>query len=366
MIVYVFIIFLLLILSFVYDFSKASKGKSGWGYIVLIILILLAGFRGDIGNDTMAYHRWYDSLSSNPILAIRDSRFEPLFVLLCSFARSINCSWLLVQLFLATWINCYIFSFIKKYGRLLFLPILLYFISVYYFLNCEEIRGAVSFGFVLISLPYIEKKKYLKFILFVLLGCGFHYSCALFLILPFIPNMFKNKLLLSLVLIGGFWGAQILQAKFGVYALIIDNLLGIETVSSYVDSDYLDASGKSLKNLINIFITGVIFPLLSYSISKQKSESIRKAFTLYLLCVIGSMALPLFYRYNHQLSIINIVVLCMAISKALLTKRIFLKFTIALCFLIFTYVSLSVYLSYNSFLQGYFYDNFIPYSIYNF
>lgn len=366
MMAYLFIIFLLLILSLEFDFQGATKKKNNWGYFALILLILLAGFRGDIGNDTMVYHRWYDSLSTNLGVTIRDSRFEPLFVICCCLAKSLGFSWLVVQLLIATWINYYIFSFIRRYCNMLFLPLFLYFISMFYFLNCEELRGAIGFGFILMGLPYIEQNNYFKYFLMVLIGCGFHYGNALFIILPFIPNVFKNKLLLAIVLGVSFIGANVLQTKFGMYAMLIDRFLGVDTVSSYADGDYIDASGKSIMNLINIFITGVFFPLMAYFISRQKNKSLEKIFVFYMFCIIGSMALPLFYRYNHQLAIVGNVTLCLALSTSFKTKKILPKLVVVLCLLISIYGSISTYLTYNSFLDGYFYENFTPYTIYDF
>jgi hypothetical protein len=237
-------------------------------------------------------------------------------------------------------------------------------ISTFYYLNCEEIRGAIAFGFVLISLPYLEKKQFVKYLIMVLIGCGFHYSNAIFLILPIIPNIFKNKFILIIGLGFCFIGANILQAKFGVYALLIDGLLGVDTVSSYADGDYVDGSGKSLINLINIFITGVLLPLFALYISSQQNKTLSKIFFIYLLCIIGSMVLPLFYRFNHQLSIVCIVVLCRAINSPSVPYKNLKKFILVMCFLIFVYGSISNYLIYNSFLNGYFYENFIPYKIY--
>lgn len=366
MIAYLFIIILLLCLSLKFDFKGTTKKRDSWGYFALVLLILLAGFRGDIGNDTIVYHRWYDFLSTNIGASIRDSRFEPLFVICCCLAKSIGCSWLVVQLLIAAWINYYMFSFIRRYCSMLFLPLLLYFISMFYFLNCEELRGAIGFGFILMGLPYIEQKNYFKYFLMVLIGCGFHYGNALFIILPFIPNIFKSKILLVIVLGIGFIGANILQARFGMYAMLIDSFLGVDTVSSYADGDYTDASGKSIMNLINIFITGVFFPLLAYLISKQDNKSLEKIFIFYIFCIIGSMALPLFYRYNHQLAIVGNVTLCLALSTAFKTKNILPKLVVVLCLLISIYGSISTYLTYNSFLDGYFYENFIPYTIYDF
>lgn len=365
MIVYILIIILLLLLSLKYDFRTSSKGKERWGAFVLFVFIFLSGFRGDIGGDTMVYHQWYDSLGDNLIYEINNTRFEPLFVLCCSLLKIFGCSWLIIQIVLAIWINYYMYRYIRKYTNLLFLPLLLYFLAAFYYLNCEEIRGAIAFGFVLMALPYLERRKYMKYCMLVLIGCGFHYSNALFLILPFVPNIFKNKLVLGVVLGICFIGANFLQTRFGVLAMLIDGFLGVDTVSSYIDGDYADASGKLLMNLVNIFAIGVFFPLLSYFISKNTSTSINKIFFLYIFCIIGSMALPLFYRYNHQLSIVYVVVLCRALDRVSLTHKLLPRFVVGVCLILLIYSSITNYISYNSFLDGYFYENFVPYTVYD-
>ena len=366
MTIYIITIILLLILSFAYDFRCSNRGKKTWGYIAIVFLILIAGFRDDIGNDTMVYHQWYKFLSNNPITALKESRFEPLFILCCVIAKNLGLSWLILQIIFATWINYSIFIFIRKYTNAIFLSLLLYFISIYYFLNCEEIRAAIAFCFVLIALSHIKQNNYLKFSILVIIGCGFHYSNALYLILPFIPNLFKNKLRLAIILLIIFLGANVLYAYFGVYSVLIDSVLGIETMSSYIDSDYLNGTGKSILNLINIFITSVLFPVLCYYISRQSDKSLDNIFFIYLFCIIGSMFLILFYRFNHQLSIVSIIVLCRAISTASISSKIIPKLIATMSILIFIYVSISVYINYNSYLDGYFYENFIPYKLYEF
>lgn len=366
MTIYIIIILLLLFFSFAYDFRSSKRGKRTCEYIALVFLILIAGFRDDIGNDTMVYHQWYNFLSTNPTAALNASRFEPLFVLLCVFAKNLGLSWLSLQIIFAVWINYSIFSFIRRYTNASFLSLLLYFISVYYFLNCEEIRGAIAFCFVLTALPYIDKKNYLRFIILVIIGCGFHYSNALYLILPFIPNLLTNKLRLAVILVISLFATTSLYTYFGVYSRLIDSFLGIETMSSYTDSDYLNASNKSISNIINIIITGVLFPVLCYYISRINEKSLDNIFIMYLLCTIGAIFLVIIYRFNHQLSIVSIIVLCRAINTASKSSGFLPKIIIAMYFLIFIYASIGVYMNYNSFLDGYFYENFIPYKIYEF
>ena len=158
--VYIIIFALLVVLSLVYDFNVKKQGSDGFYYLMLALIVALVGFRGDIGSDTITYHSWFNSLPTDFVKAINYNRFEPLFVLVSVIIKWIFGSWMAAQIIYAFILNASVFWFIKKHTDFKFLAVLLYFISSFYFLNCEEMRQATGFAFVLMASEYLGKSKF--------------------------------------------------------------------------------------------------------------------------------------------------------------------------------------------------------------
>lgn len=369
MTIYIIIVVLLLFLSYKYDYKRPQINSGGWYLVVMLIFVLLAGIRGDVGNDTTVYHSWYNFLPDSFSNASNLSRFEPLFLLICVFFKKLGCGWIIPQIFFAGVINIMIFRTISKYTTYKFLGVLLYFFLGFYFLNCEELRQAVGFAIILYGAQYVDRKgKIWRYFLIVLIACGFHYASALFLIVPFLPNLFKKKIILASALLLSFSAAVVLRSNFSSVAQIIDSLLSIDTVSSYSDSVYLDVVNRSLANYLNVFFIQILLPLLVFYISREKGNEIdySKWFLLYLFVAVASIALTLFYRYSHLLSLFYVIAICRAFQTVVSDKsNLKLKLILVIALLSTSYSTYKTYTKPTSFLDNQaFYENFIPYEIY--
>lgn len=369
MAVYIILLTLLLLLSYQYDFKHPQANSSGWYKVVLVIFILLAGFRGDIGHDTTVYHSWYNYLPDNFSDASKMSRFEPLFLYVCVLFKKVGCAWIIPQIIFAGIINYFIFRTISKYTNFKFLGVLLYFLISFYYLNCEEIRQAIGFAIVLYGVQYVdEKEKLWKYIMIVLIASGFHYGSALFIVVPLLPNLFKNKLYLASALLVSFSAVVLLRSNFSSYALMIDYLLSIDTVSSYNDSIYLEEVNRSLLNYVNILVIQIISPLLAFYISRTygAEKDYGKWFLLYLFVAVASIALTLFYRYGHLMSLFYVITICRALQTVSTNKsNLMPKLIISLILLTAGYSTYNTYTKPTSFLENKaFYENFIPYETY--
>lgn len=365
MLIYILIIILIAILSIIYDKKEYSSAKTIWFYAVLIILICLAGFRGDIGTDTMTYRNWFDQL---PPLAqmssqtIANIRFEPLFVIICSFCKSISSEWLLPQLLFSAYINCTILIFIKRNTSKVFLAILLYFLSTFYVLNCEEIRQALSFSFVLIGFQWWKKKKSIWYYYIpAIIAIGFHSSALVFLFLPLMPDLFSRPLFLAISCILVF----VLAALFrdNMYASVaffgIDYLT--ELASAYEGDALSGQAVQTMMNTINRIVVSVVIPIFYYYISRSVKSNYYQLFLFYLFSAIANIQMILFYRFIHILQIIAIIVLMNGLLKA--NRRY--KFFLVIILILYSYSTIynSIFL-YDSFYEQYKYELFIPYKVY--
>ncbi len=365
MLIYILIIILIAILALVYDNKEYSKAKDRWFYVVLFILICLAGFRGDIGTDTIKYHNWFDSLPPLGQLSgqtLASTRFEPIFVILCSLCKSIYSEWLLPQLLFATFINCTILTFIKQNTSKVFLAVLLYFITTFYVLNCEEIRQALSFSFILIGFQWWNKKKSIWYYYIpAIIAIGFHSSAIVFLLLPFIPNLFEKPLYLVASCILVFVFAALFRDNMYVSVAFFGVDYFTEQASHYSGSDYAIQATQSVINTINRIILGVALPMVFYFLSKNPKNNYYHLFLYYCFFFIANIQMTLFYRFVHLLQFIVIIVL----MNGLATSRRNYKYLLILLLILYSYTSISNnILGYVSTLDQYRYELFIPYQVY--
>lgn len=363
--VYIIIFALLVVLSLVYDFNVKKQGSDGFYYLMLALIVALAGFRGDIGSDTITYHSWFNSLPTDFVKAINYNRFEPLFVLVSVIIKWIFGSWMAAQIIYAFILNASVFWFIKKHTDFKFLAVLLYFISSFYFLNCEEMRQATGFAFVLMASEYLGKSKFnWKYFALILVATGFHYGSLFFILLPFLPNVFDKKILTFSILLLAYIAVGFLRNNFEYFAILLDTLLNTSTVSGYTDGSYVEMANRTIMNYINLLITNIVIPMCLFYIGKERSEHMYKWLFLSLIVSIGAIAMTLFYRYSHLLSIPSCVIICIACEKAFTkhSSSLFIKSFVILAVLINIYTAFSTYTRENDFLGISFSENFIPYT----
>lgn len=362
--IYILIIILISLLALKYDGKAYSRVKNRWFYTILLILIFLSGFRGDIGRDTMVYHNWYENL--HPIDKMTTSilnqiRFEPFFTICCSICKYISDEWLFPQFLFSILINYPIFIFIKKNTTYCFLAVLLYFLTTFYVLNCEEIRQAISFSLIIIGFLLWKSKSIYYYYIFAIISIGFHYSAIVFLFLPFLPNLFTRPktLFISFILV------------FIVAALFRDNMyvavtsLGMDYFTDqayqYSGSDYVGKAVYSIQNTINRIILGVALPLFFYFMSKKEDKNYFQLFLFYLFFFIANIQMTLFYRYVHSLQIVLIV----ALMNGLVVEKIKYRFFMILLLGLYSYTAISdAILGYESIIDQYRYELFVPYKVY--
>lgn len=82
---------------------------------------------------------------------------------------------------------------IEKYSKNFTFSIILFMFGGMYLFSLAGIKQAMATGVVLISLPYLFKKKYVKYYMGCLVAIGFHTYSIFFLILPLLGSEIFNK-----------------------------------------------------------------------------------------------------------------------------------------------------------------------------
>lgn len=263
--IYAFIITLILICVFLYDFVGIDLFKDLSYYILLIMLILIAGFRYKVGGDTYNYMLVYDILPNISELVAGASdvgflKLQPFWLLLTAIARSINEDFLVLQIIHAIIVNVAIFYFIKTNTKYIFTSVFFYSVIYYPYFNFEIMRESLAVVTFLLSLKYYLSSRWFYYYILCFIAFMFHLSAIILFFLPLINNINIDLKKISLVFILG-----VIFNKFFsnfILSLLFDSRL-VAAVQEYSEYTY------SLWGLIYILLFLVLYPWLILKISKN-------------------------------------------------------------------------------------------------
>ena len=254
--------------------------------LICVYLILLAGFRYKLGEDTFQYLRDYEKL--HPItnlsaadFSFRRSRFAPGFILVFSFFKMLSPEMVYFQLFQAGVVNTIMFYFLYKNCKNIFFGATIYFVFLYILLNFQQMREALAVSIFLLSWPLFRDNKWIKWYLASLLAFSFHLSAIIMFFLPLIclpgvRNLFifgrRTWLILACVVIIGF---AIYQTFFKYLELLAFTDKMQDRAEVYSKHAFGGALGD-IKMVISTLIEYAIYPLLVLYIlySNKKNNGI--------------------------------------------------------------------------------------------
>lgn len=176
------------------------------GGIAALMLIGIAGLRYETGGDWPTYMILFDSFPSFSRLIgcpaeFKDINVEEGFVLLCALVKSLGGT---VQhlFFVVTTINIMlIVCALPKYTKYPVVALLCYYGILYFQLEMIYIRQATAVALCFFALQYIEPRKFIRYMVVILLACSFHRVAALMIPLYFFLNR-KLPVWLYLAVIG--------------------------------------------------------------------------------------------------------------------------------------------------------------------
>lgn len=161
--------------------------------LAAIMLICIAGLRYETGGDwdtyTMLFNHFptFSQLIGRPAV-FADVPVEEGFVLLSAFIKSLGGT---VQhlFFVVTFINITLIACAaRKYTKYPVVALLCYYGILYFNLEMIYIRQAVAVALCFFALQYIEPRRIVPYLVFILLACTFHRVAALMIPLYFIMH----------------------------------------------------------------------------------------------------------------------------------------------------------------------------------
>lgn len=325
--IYLIIILSFIILSYVYDYRGVTRFRLIWWLSMMVVLICVAGFRYQMGTDSIKYEnefKWLQpTLQDLRAEDFKNTRFAPLYIILSAACKSLTPEFMLVQFVVATIVNCTIFRFIWKNTPHTFLAGLLYCFFLYFMLNMEVLREAIASCVFLWSWPFFKKGKWIPYYLLSCVAFFFHVSAVVLFLLPVlwlpgVRSLFtfgKRTLLIVLFVIAMSFSIRYFLFDFVKLIALTDSMA--ERAEVYSKSEF----GTNILNVKGAAVTLlrlIVYPLAAiYLLHKngkitaaydgERKMEMLSLLQVYAVCM--SIGISIFLRYNHYFMIFSIILI---------------------------------------------------------
>lgn len=173
-----FSIYLILLLLAFWDFQYPSKkGKMIFFIPIIIFFIIIGGLRWNTGNDWLPYYRYFDFFDWDSYYS--RATFEPGYSQLTRLVIALGGDYtvfLIVYSILMIGLRSF---FLYKYVNSILLACLLYYGNNLF--DFAATRQWLGISILLLGLPYIIKRKFVPFLLVLLVAMSVHLSLISFL-----------------------------------------------------------------------------------------------------------------------------------------------------------------------------------------
>ncbi len=188
-------------------FPLDEKSRKFLNYFVIIAYILFFGYRGFIATDWINYYTFFKDLSTDFSSALNKSTFEPGFVVYSVLIKNFFSSYEAFQLINTLIHVLLVVVFIKRYLSIKYhsLAFAVFFVFNGFILETNLLRNFMAILIFLLSLPYIEKRKPIKYFSCILIGVMFHWTSILYAPLYFfLHKKMEIRFFLMIFIIGSF------------------------------------------------------------------------------------------------------------------------------------------------------------------
>ena len=250
----------ILILSY-FIVRPLKHGRFVYLAIVFISLSVLACLRDEsVGIDTEQYFKTYKSFATLKYSEIKLGMvYEPGYLAYIITLNKINKDPRFLEVVTYLFINFAIVRFIHKNSKNYFISSLIYVMSCQFLASMCMMRQFIAISIVLLFFDGLTRRKYIRFILAVLVATTFHYFAAMFLLLPIfrlITKLSKKQLVLI--------GLLFIPIFIFLPQIIMKIITSVANYGDYVD--YLKSVGEMNGTLrfppmLLIFLV-ILFPYL--------------------------------------------------------------------------------------------------------
>ena len=306
MLIYLSLMLIVLVLGFL----LSKKHKVAFVVIICLLMSLISGLRhSSIGNDTESYHRTFTIASTYREGVFNKSRMEPGYSFLnyvfTGFSTDFN-----VFLFLISLVtNIAISLLILKKSKSPTLSFILFILLMFFFDEMNILRQFLAISIVFYGIDYVERRKFWKYLLVVILASTIHISAFVTFFFYF---LYGGRL------------SGIKKIIIYVIAIMIFAFLGellstlINTFGVYDDySPTIDDNGFKVGSIINFLISLIIYVYYRL-VSKKHDEAhtLNKDYCFFMNIALLDMLfsfcaikINMFYRLVNYTSVFSVIAL---------------------------------------------------------
>ena len=266
--IFFLLLFVIIVLNLVIPSDNQRAHNLGLVFSFALIFIYGA-LRVNYGSDYQAYENIYFNINSG--MYDNKNNWEIGFIFLNQIVPSYRVLIIVLTLFFCI---CQYILF-KKYipASYTILSFILLFLITYYLIgNLTGIRNSVSICMLILSLPFLIKRQFIPFIIFIFLGSLFHTSSLFMLPIYFYatPKKWTSKnVVFFIIILAGL-------AIFARTSLGFETLLSLtegdtfERYQEYLDEESIDIQLSIFTVIAMIFAALFIF-FTSYFIQKREN-----------------------------------------------------------------------------------------------
>lgn len=273
---YLIVAFLLTVLCVVEFKSKSRLTKRLVIWSAYILMWLFIGLRGHVMTDFIIYYPYFEEYPS--LLNLSSSSFlnayEPGFNLYTAIFKTFTDNYFCWVAFNTT-IDLIVFSwFFRKYCRSMILPLIFLMAFNGLLMEFNLFRNMKAIDLFLISIPYLQQRRVIPYMLLNLLGVLFHSSAVIYLPLYFVLGRQISKYIV--------WGVVIVaNLMFVLNVTFIGNILNnLDIIRSLAMYDKLSTYGEEAQKFTLSFgylertLTFILFTWLLPKLRSERKENL--------------------------------------------------------------------------------------------
>ncbi|WP_339068138.1 EpsG family protein [Fusobacterium animalis] len=269
------------------EILKKNKSK-----FLIFLLIFLFCFTYQMGTDWLSYQNYYENIFVNTDwedLLLKNARIERGYVLLNIFFYKLGFNYEIFSGLVLSVCTYITLKYIQEKSKNKYLAFYVFFIYMFNAALLEPLmRQVIALTIFIVSLKYLEKKKFLKYVFFIFLAAQFHRTAYLLLPLYFINYIkFSVKKVIVIILL---------------FKLLLNTMIDIVIYIFPKYMEYLTAKRYAPKELTITTIIMCIYHIFIifyiYKNSDKKKNYILKFACIYVILSSIVVYFPIINRLN--------------------------------------------------------------------
>lgn len=358
-----FYIIYILYATFLYSARKTSKDWL-WYVFLVLPLFVLGMCRGEqVGGDLDRYLPYYNRwtyLSWKDLMLYSETK-EQGYLFFAKFIGMIsngsNRAYLMITSFVSLIGPMFLF---KRYSKNIVITLFLYISWGYYTITFNNVRQSIAISICFMAIPYLFDRKFIKYLLVIMLAFSFHYSAVIMLLLyPLTSFVMDMRKTIYVVIVGL---AIYSLAAVSILSFIITNIL-----VKYDPESFFSEQGKG-QNLLLLYIAIAVFVGFMYFMNiKKLDEKSQRFFSCLYVCQLLVCILQMFASYFASLARLTYyfsIPICLTIPYMAQFLAGYSRFFYYLCFMALFFFMMTLVYAY-SFSTGSNEQAVIPYAFFD-